>query len=116
MSPRQKEEVGADVEDAPVVRFLQKMLVDAINMRASDLHFEPYESTYRVRFRVDGELREIASHHRHRDKPGVPHQGHQQILDISEARAARRRMKLKFGNKAIDFRVSTPAHAVWRKS
>ena len=42
-----------------MVRFLQKMLVDAVNMRASDLHFEPYEFTYRVRFRVDGELREI---------------------------------------------------------
>ncbi|MDP3223634.1 MAG: type IV-A pilus assembly ATPase PilB, partial [Rubrivivax sp.] len=52
-------EVTADVEDAPVVRFLQKMLIDAINMRASDLHFEPYEYNYRVRFRVDGELREI---------------------------------------------------------
>jgi len=42
-----------------VVRFLEKMLIDAINMRASDLHFEPYEYTYRVRFRIDGELREI---------------------------------------------------------
>ncbi len=52
-------EVTADVEDAPVVRFLQKMLIDAINMRASDLHFEPYEYNYRVRFRIDGELREI---------------------------------------------------------
>jgi type II secretory ATPase GspE/PulE/Tfp pilus assembly ATPase PilB-like protein len=48
-----------EVEDAPVVRFLQKMLIDAINARASDLHFEPYENNYRVRFRVDGELREI---------------------------------------------------------
>ncbi|MDN5782897.1 MAG: Flp pilus assembly complex ATPase component TadA, partial [Luteimonas sp.] len=52
-------EVATDVEDAPVVRFLQKMLIDAINMRASDLHFEPYEYNYRVRFRIDGELREI---------------------------------------------------------
>ena len=52
-------EVSQEVEDAPVVRFLQKMLIDAINMRASDLHFEPYEYNYRVRFRVDGELREI---------------------------------------------------------
>ena len=52
-------DVSAEVEDAPVVRFLQKMLVDAINMRASDLHFEPYEYNYRVRFRIDGELREI---------------------------------------------------------
>jgi type IV pilus assembly protein PilB len=54
-------EVVAEVEDAPVVRFLQKMLIDAINLRASDLHFEPYEYHYRVRFRVDGELREITS-------------------------------------------------------
>ena len=52
-------EVASEVEDAPVVRFLQKMLIDAINARASDLHFEPYEYHYRVRFRVDGELREI---------------------------------------------------------
>jgi type IV pilus assembly protein PilB len=56
---QESERGGAEVEDAPVVRFLQKMLIDAINMRASDLHFEPYEYNYRVRFRVDGELREI---------------------------------------------------------
>lgn len=58
-TPQQESAELADVEDAPVVRFLQKMLVDAINLRASDLHFEPYELHYRVRFRVDGELREI---------------------------------------------------------
>jgi type IV pilus assembly protein PilB len=51
----------SEVDDAPVVRFLHKMLLDAFSMRASDLHFEPYEHNYRVRFRVDGELREIAS-------------------------------------------------------
>ena len=51
----------AEVEDAPVVRFLHKMLLDAFSMRASDIHFEPYEHNYRVRFRIDGELREIAS-------------------------------------------------------
>lgn len=49
-----------DSDDAPVVRFFHKMLVDAINMRASDLHFEPYEFSYRVRC-IDGELREIAT-------------------------------------------------------
>lgn len=60
--PRGKDNaVGAEVEDAPVVKFLHKMLLDAFNMRASDLHFEPYEHNYRVRFRIDGELREIAS-------------------------------------------------------
>jgi len=59
-APTQQEanELSAEVEDAPVVKFLQKMLIDAINARASDLHFEPYEFNYRVRFRVDGELRE----------------------------------------------------------
>jgi len=59
VSTEAEAEVTTDVEDAPVVRFLQKMLIDAINARASDLHFEPYEYHYRVRFRVDGELREI---------------------------------------------------------
>jgi type IV pilus assembly protein PilB len=61
-APEEKDNaVGAEVEDAPVVKFLHKMLLDAFNMRASDLHFEPYEHNYRVRFRIDGELREIAS-------------------------------------------------------
>jgi type IV pilus assembly protein PilB len=55
------EPTTSEVEDAPVVKFLHKMLLDAFSMRASDLHFEPYEHTYRVRFRIDGELREIAS-------------------------------------------------------
>ena len=56
---QESQETAPDVEDAPVVRFLQKMLIDAINLRASDLHFEPFEYSYRVRFRIDGELREI---------------------------------------------------------
>lgn len=50
-----------EVDDAPVVKFIQKMLLDAINDGASDIHFEPYEKTYRIRFRTDGILREIAS-------------------------------------------------------
>jgi len=98
----------ADVEDAPVVRFLQKMLVDAINMRASDLHFEPYEYHYRVRFRVDGELREITQ-----PPIAIKDKLSSRIkvisrLDIAERRVPQDgRMKLKFGSKAIDFRVST---------
>jgi type IV pilus assembly protein PilB len=101
-------EVQADVEDAPVVRFLQKMLVDAINMRASDLHFEPYEYHYRVRFRVDGELREVTQ-----PPLAIKDKLASRIkvisrLDISEKRVPQDgRMKLKFGQKAIDFRVST---------
>ena len=101
-------EVTADVEDAPVVRFLQKMLIDAINMRASDLHFEPYEYNYRVRFRVDGELREITQ-----PPVAIKDKLASRIkvisrMDIAEKRVPQDgRMKLKFGTKAIDFRVST---------
>jgi type IV pilus assembly protein PilB len=97
-----------DVEDAPVVRFLQKMLVDAINMRASDLHFEPFEYNYRVRFRIDGELREITQ-----PPIAIKDKLSSRIkviskLDIAEKRVPQDgRMKLKFGSKAIDFRVST---------
>ena len=102
------QDVTTEVEDAPVVRFLQKMLIDAINMRASDLHFEPYEYHYRVRFRIDGELREITQ-----PPIAIKDKLASRIkvisrMDISEKRVPQDgRMKLKFGSKAIDFRVST---------
>ncbi len=101
-------DVATEVEDAPVVRFLQKMLIDAINARASDLHFEPYEYHYRVRFRIDGELREITQ-----PPIAIKEKLASRIkvisrMDIAEKRVPQDgRMKLKFGNKAIDFRVST---------
>ncbi len=107
-APAEAQEVATDVEDAPVVRFLQKMLIDAINARASDLHFEPYEYHYRVRFRIDGELREITQ-----PPIAIKDKLASRIkvisrLDIAEKRVPQDgRMKLKFGNKAIDFRVST---------
>ncbi|MCY4754101.1 type IV-A pilus assembly ATPase PilB [Pelomonas aquatica] len=107
-TPQQESAELADVEDAPVVRFLQKMLVDAINLRASDLHFEPYEFHYRVRFRVDGELREITQ-----PPIAIKDKLSSRIkvisrLDIAERRVPQDgRMKLKFGSKSIDFRVST---------
>jgi len=99
----------AEVEDAPVVKFLHKMLLDAFGMRASDLHFEPYEHTYRVRFRIDGELREIAS-----PPVAIKDKLASRIkvisrMDISEKRIPQDgRMKLKVGpDRVIDFRVST---------
>jgi type IV pilus assembly protein PilB len=101
-------EVSQEVEDAPVVRFLQKMLIDAINARASDLHFEPYEYNYRVRFRIDGELREITQ-----PPLAIKDKLASRIkvisrMDIAEKRVPQDgRLKLKFGNKAIDFRIST---------
>ena len=100
---------SSEVEDAPVVKFLQKMLLDAFSMRASDLHFEPFEHTYRVRFRVDGELREIAS-----PPVAIKEKLAARIkviskLDISEKRVPQDgKMKLKIGpDRVIDFRVST---------
>lgn len=99
----------ADVEDAPVVRFVNKVLLDAINKGASDLHFEPYEKTYRVRFRQDGILQEITA-------PPIAMAGKiaarvkvMSRLDISEKRVPQDgRIKLKISkNRAIDFRVST---------
>jgi type IV pilus assembly protein PilB len=105
----QQEDLALDVEDAPVVKFLHKMLLDAYAMRASDLHFEPYEKTYRVRFRIDGQLREIASapvsiKDRLASRVKVISR-----LDISEKRVPQDgRMKLKVGtDRVIDFRVST---------
>ena len=99
----------AEVEDAPVVKFLHKMLLDAFSMRASDLHFEPYEHSYRVRFRIDGELREIAA-----PPIAIKDKLASRIkvisrMDISEKRVPQDgRMKLKIGpDRVIDFRVST---------
>jgi len=107
-APQETADTQSEVEDAPVVRFLQKMLIDAINARASDLHFEPYEYHYRVRFRIDGELREITQ-----PPIAIKDKLSSRIkvisrLDIAEKRVPQDgRMKLKFGSKAIDFRVST---------
>ena len=87
-----------EVEDAPVVKFIQKMLLDAINDGASDIHFEPYEKSYRIRFRVDGILREIASRIKVISR-----------LNIAEKRVPQDgRMRLVLSkSRAIDFRVST---------
>jgi type IV pilus assembly protein PilB len=99
----------SEVDDAPVVRFLQKLLLDAIGEGASDLHFEPYEKFYRIRFRIDGVLREIAQ-----PPLAIKERLSTRIkvisrLDISEKRVPQDgRMKLALsGQRAIDFRVST---------
>lgn len=100
---------NSEIDDAPVVKFLQKMLLDAFKMRASDLHFEPFEHTYRVRFRIDGELREVAS-----PPISIKEKLAARIkviskLDISEKRVPQDgKMTLKIGpDRVIDFRVST---------
>jgi type IV pilus assembly protein PilB len=98
-----------DVEDAPIVRFVNKVMLDAIRRGASDIHFEPYEKIYRVRLRMDGVLKEIAQ---------PPVQLAQKLsarlkvmarLDIAERRVPQDgRIKMKLSkNRAIDFRVSS---------
>ena len=103
------EVTSAEVDDAPVVRFLQKILMDAINDGASDIHFEPYERFYRIRFRQDGVLREITQ-----PPLAIKDKLASRIkvisrLDISEKRVPQDgRMKLVLSKtRAIDFRVST---------
>ena len=98
-----------DIDDAPVVKFLQKILMDAINLGASDLHFEPFEKFYRIRFRIDGILREIAQ-----PPLAIKEKLASRIkviskLDISEKRVPQDgRMKLVISKtRSIDFRVST---------
>lgn len=98
-----------DIDDAPVVRYLQKILLDAINDGVSDIHFEPYEKFYRIRYRLDGILREVAQ-----PPLAIKDKLSSRIkviskLDISEKRVPQDgRMKLVLSkNRAIDFRVST---------
>ena len=98
-----------DVEDAPIVRFLNKILMDAMQLGASDIHFEPYETDYRVRLRIDGILKQVAK---------APVKLSQRIaarlkvmaqLDIAEKRVPQDgRIKLNLSKtKQVDFRVST---------
>lgn len=103
------EESASDVDDAPVVRFIQKLLIDAINEGASDIHFEPYEKYYRIRFRTDGILREIAQPPLVLKEKIAARIKVISRLDISEKRIPQDgRMKLVLSkNKSIDFRVST---------
>jgi type IV pilus assembly protein PilB len=98
-----------DVEDAPIVKFVNKIMLDGIRKGASDIHFEPYEKVYRIRYRMDGVLKEIA-------QPPVQLAGKlaarlkvMSRLDIAERRVPQDgRIKMKLSkNRAIDFRVST---------
>lgn len=112
IAPEEEEEsqgVQVDKEDQPIIAFINKMLLDAIRKGASDLHFEPYEKTYRIRFRIDGILHEMAS-------PPVALSTRLSArlkvmsrLDIAEKRVPQDgRIKLKLSaKKSIDFRVST---------
>jgi len=103
------DEENSEVDDAPVVKYIQKILIDAINLGVSDVHFEPYEKYYRIRYRLDGILSEVAQ-----PPLVIKDKMASRIkviskLDISEKRVPQDgRMKLVLSkSKAIDFRVST---------
>ena len=103
------EAASVEVDDAPVVRYIQKILIDAINEGASDVHFEPYEKYYRIRFRTDGILREVAQPPLVLKEKIASRIKVISRLDISEKRVPQDgRLKLVLSKtKAIDFRVST---------
>jgi type IV pilus assembly protein PilB len=101
--------LGEDADDAPLVRFINKVLLDAIRRGASDIHFEPYEARYRVRFRTDGILQEVA-----KPPPALAPRLAARLkvmarLDISERRVPQDgRIKIRVSkSRAIDFRVNT---------
>ena len=108
--PSRDEDAGEDPSnDQPIVRFVNKILLDAIRLGASDIHFEPYEKTYRIRYRTDGVLTEV-------NRPPINLAGRlaarvkvMSKMDISERRVPQDgRIKMKLSaNKAIDFRVNT---------
>ncbi|MDQ7050343.1 MAG: type IV-A pilus assembly ATPase PilB [Enterobacterales bacterium] len=103
------EDDAAGADEAPIVRFVNKILLDAIKKGASDLHFEPYEKRYRVRLRIDGILSEVASPPINLATRISARLKVMSKLDISEKRVPQDgRIKLKISkNKSIDFRVST---------
>ncbi len=99
----------ADAEDAPIIRYINKILVDAINQGASDVHFEPYEKTYRIRYRRDGELKTIATPPITQAMRLSARVKVMSRLDLAERRVPQDgRIKLYLSKtRAIDFRVST---------
>jgi type IV pilus assembly protein PilB len=98
-----------DVEDAPIVRFVNKVMLDAIRRGASDIHFEPFEKIYRVRLRMDGVLKEIAQPPVALAQKLAARLKVMSRLDIAERRVPQDgRIKMKLSkNRSIDFRVST---------
>ncbi len=106
---KEEDAFNADVDDAPIVRFINKILVDAIRKGSSDIHFEPYEKHYRIRFRTDGILEEMAKPPTNLAPRLAARLKVMSQMDISERRVPQDgRIKLKVSkSKSIDFRVNT---------
>jgi len=108
-SQNEQDDVASATDDTPIVRFVNKMLLDAIKMGASDIHFEPYEKSYRVRFRTDGILHQESSPPANLGTRLAARLKVMAELDISERRIPQDgRIKMKLSKtRAIDFRVNT---------
>ncbi|WP_299178006.1 type IV-A pilus assembly ATPase PilB [uncultured Neptuniibacter sp.] len=110
-TPKESEEESAEdaANDAPIVRFVNKILLDSIKNGASDIHFEPYEKSYRIRSRIDGILQEIAKPPSNLASRLSARLKVMSQMDISERRVPQDgRIKMKISkNRAIDFRVNT---------
>jgi len=106
---KQAQDDTSEADEAPIVRFVNKVLLDAIKMGASDIHFEPYEKAYRVRFRADGILKEVARPPVNLATRLAARLKVMSQMDISERRVPQDgRIKMKISkNRAIDFRVNT---------
>ncbi len=104
-----KEDDASDADDAPIVRFINKIMLDAIKLGASDIHFEPYEHLYRIRYRTDGVLHEVANPPTNLAPRLAARLKVMSRMDISERRVPQDgRIKMKLSKKrAIDFRVNT---------
>jgi type IV pilus assembly protein PilB len=101
-------ELKESADEAPVVRLINMILVDAIRRGASDIHLEPYEKVFRVRFRVDGVLHEIMTPPKRLEAALTSRVKIMASLDIAERRLPQDgRIKLRFNQREIDFRVST---------
>ena len=105
----QDDKADADIDDAPIVRFVNKVMLDAINRGASDIHVEPYEKSFRIRYRQDGVLQEVASPPVAMATRLVSRIKVMSKMDIAERRAPQDgRIKMKLSKKrSIDFRVSS---------
>ena len=109
-------DVMADLADAaPIVRFVNLVLFQAVQDRASDIHFEPFETEFRIRYRVDGALYEMSPPPKHLALPVISRIKVMASLNISERRLPQDgRIKFNLGDRQIDLRVSTLPTAVWR--
>jgi type IV pilus assembly protein PilB len=104
-----KNEIASDIDDAPIVRYVNKILLDSVKQGVSDIHMEPYEKTFRIRYRSDGILRQVAS-----PPPSIANRLVSRLkvmskMDIAERRVPQDgRIKMTLSkNRAIDFRVNT---------